>query len=206
MRDKVTRQCPQTTTCEEKGELKQIRTDVPLLTNLTNTLPLGQTCSQVCVYIHVHMYMCVRACGEFVNVNAKCSACVCYRPSCCRLYRRRRGAATAPVWCQCQVQGHTGVGQPQRLHACLLSHLGHSTTGKRDAHESCHGDEYQYKSWYEGGVMGCLSDVDLFWCWQSLLVFCQCSVDSLSLFLSLSLSLPLLFLTVRHIHLKHTHI
>ena len=31
--DKVTRQCPQTTT--EKGEPKQIRTEVPLLTSLT---------------------------------------------------------------------------------------------------------------------------------------------------------------------------
>ena len=30
-----TRQCPQTTTFEEKGELKQIRTEVPLLISLT---------------------------------------------------------------------------------------------------------------------------------------------------------------------------
>ena len=35
VRDKVTRQCPQTTTFEEKGEPKQIRTAVPLLTSLT---------------------------------------------------------------------------------------------------------------------------------------------------------------------------
>ena len=35
VRDKVTRQCPQVTTVEEKGEPKQIRTEVPLLTNLT---------------------------------------------------------------------------------------------------------------------------------------------------------------------------
>ena len=33
--DKVTRQCPQTTTFEEKGEPKRIRTEVPLLTCLT---------------------------------------------------------------------------------------------------------------------------------------------------------------------------
>ena len=32
VRDKVTRQCPQTTTSEENGEPKQIRTEVPLLT------------------------------------------------------------------------------------------------------------------------------------------------------------------------------
>ena len=34
VRDKVTRQCPQTTTFEEKGEPKQIRTEVPPLTSL----------------------------------------------------------------------------------------------------------------------------------------------------------------------------
>ena len=36
VRDKVTRQCPQTTTFEEKGEPKRIRTEVPLLTSLTS--------------------------------------------------------------------------------------------------------------------------------------------------------------------------
>ena len=35
MRDRVTRQCPQTTTFEEKGEPKHIRTEVILLTSLT---------------------------------------------------------------------------------------------------------------------------------------------------------------------------
>ena len=35
VRDKVTRQCPQTTTLEEKGESKQIRTEALLLTSLT---------------------------------------------------------------------------------------------------------------------------------------------------------------------------
>ena len=34
MRDKDTRQCPQTTTFEEKGKLEQIRTEVPLLTSI----------------------------------------------------------------------------------------------------------------------------------------------------------------------------
>ena len=33
--DKVTRQCSQTTTFEEKGEPKRIRTEVPPLTSLT---------------------------------------------------------------------------------------------------------------------------------------------------------------------------
>ena len=35
VRDKVTRQCPQTTTFEEKGEPKRYRTEVLLLTSLT---------------------------------------------------------------------------------------------------------------------------------------------------------------------------
>ena len=35
VRDKVTRQCPQTTIFEEKGEPKRIQTEVPLLTSLT---------------------------------------------------------------------------------------------------------------------------------------------------------------------------
>ena len=35
VRDKVTRQYPQTTTFEVKGDPKQIRTEVPLLTSLT---------------------------------------------------------------------------------------------------------------------------------------------------------------------------
>ena len=35
VRDKVGRQCPQTTIFEEKGEPKRIRTEVPLLTSLT---------------------------------------------------------------------------------------------------------------------------------------------------------------------------
>ena len=34
-RDKVTGQCPQTKTFEDKGEPKRIRTEVPLLTSLT---------------------------------------------------------------------------------------------------------------------------------------------------------------------------
>ena len=35
VRDKVTRQCPQTTTFEEKGEPKRNRTEIPLFTILT---------------------------------------------------------------------------------------------------------------------------------------------------------------------------
>ena len=35
VRDNVTRQCPQTATFEQKGEPKQIRTEVTLLTSLT---------------------------------------------------------------------------------------------------------------------------------------------------------------------------
>ena len=45
VRDKVTRQCPQTTIFEEKGEPKRIRTEVPLLTSLT---PYRLNTSTVC--------------------------------------------------------------------------------------------------------------------------------------------------------------
>ena len=38
VRDKVTRQCPQTTIFEEKREPKRIRTEVPLLTSLKPVL------------------------------------------------------------------------------------------------------------------------------------------------------------------------
>ena len=38
VRDKLTRQCPQTTIFEEKGEPKRIRTEVPLLTARPNQL------------------------------------------------------------------------------------------------------------------------------------------------------------------------
>ena len=46
VRHKFTRQCPQTTAFEEKGEPKRNRTEVLLLISLT-PLPLGQTGSHV---------------------------------------------------------------------------------------------------------------------------------------------------------------
>ena len=42
VRNKVTRQCPRTTTFEKNGEPKRYRTEVCLFTSL-NALPLGQT-------------------------------------------------------------------------------------------------------------------------------------------------------------------
>ena len=45
-RDKVTRQCPQTATFEERGEPKRNRTEV--LAYQPNVLPLGQTGSLCC--------------------------------------------------------------------------------------------------------------------------------------------------------------
>ena len=42
VKDNVTRQCPQTTICEEKGEPKRIRTEVPPAYQ-PNALPLGPT-------------------------------------------------------------------------------------------------------------------------------------------------------------------
>ena len=60
VRDKVTRQCPQTTTLEEKGEPKQFRAQVLLLTSLT-FLPLGQIGSQSLTPSNI-----THSCGPFV--------------------------------------------------------------------------------------------------------------------------------------------
>ena len=45
VRDKVTRQCTQTTPFEEKGEPKRIRTEVPPLTSLRPVLNWANICS-----------------------------------------------------------------------------------------------------------------------------------------------------------------
>ena len=47
VRDKVTRQCPWTTTFEEKREPKRIRTEVPPLTSLTTARPNRLTDAEV---------------------------------------------------------------------------------------------------------------------------------------------------------------
>ena len=71
VRDKVTRQCPQTTAFEERGEPKRNRTEVLLLTSLSNALPLGQTGSNdaatermalslslsLSIYIYIYIYI-----------------------------------------------------------------------------------------------------------------------------------------------------
>ena len=67
VREKVTRQCPQTTTFEEKGEPKRLRTEVPLLTTIyqPNALPQGQTGSHQCLkfeagYIYILLVLLTR--------------------------------------------------------------------------------------------------------------------------------------------------
>ena len=50
VRNKDTRQCPQITTFEAKGEPKWIRTEVPLLIYQPNALPLGQTDTLISKY------------------------------------------------------------------------------------------------------------------------------------------------------------
>ena len=61
VRDKVTRQCSQTTILEVKGEPKQIRTEVPLLTSLP---PYRQTGSHFGFYWKV-LFMCLTAIRHF---------------------------------------------------------------------------------------------------------------------------------------------
>ena len=50
VRDKVTRQCTQTTTFEEKGEPKRIRTEVLPLTSLTPYRYASERSGQVIIY------------------------------------------------------------------------------------------------------------------------------------------------------------
>ena len=50
VRDKVTRQCPQTTTFEERGAPKRIQTEIPSAYQ-PNALPLGQTGSLLLMLI-----------------------------------------------------------------------------------------------------------------------------------------------------------
>ena len=62
VRDKVSRQCPQTTTFKEKGQPKRIRTEVLLL-----TLSLGQTGSlpdlaKKTIYNYDNTARCVKGC------------------------------------------------------------------------------------------------------------------------------------------------
>ena len=58
MRDKVTRQSPQTPTFEAKGEPKQIQTEVPLLTSLTpyRWAKPAHACSPQSCLLNTHSY------------------------------------------------------------------------------------------------------------------------------------------------------
>ena len=62
LKDKITRQCPQTTTFEEKGEPNRIRTEVPPLTSLC-------VCTRACA--------CVGACVRVLGGTVVCRVCVC---------------------------------------------------------------------------------------------------------------------------------
>ena len=74
VRDKDTRQCPQTTTFEEKGEPKRIRPEVPLLTKLRltarpNRLTGGGEKGD-CVYVTLHCHH--QMMGDYVYVTLHC--------------------------------------------------------------------------------------------------------------------------------------
>ena len=68
VRDKVTRQCPQTTIFEEKGELKPIRTKVPMLTSLTPYRYAKSAHPGVCVCLFFLLYSQVRK-GNLINMS-----------------------------------------------------------------------------------------------------------------------------------------
>ena len=56
VRDKVTKQCPQTTTFEEKGEPKQIRTEVPLLTARPNRFTMKVCPHTILTYADIYVH------------------------------------------------------------------------------------------------------------------------------------------------------
>ena len=64
VRDKVRRYCPQTTTFEEKGELKQNQNEAPLLTSLMpyHLAKLAQCASPACNLLH--LYCCLLLSGK----------------------------------------------------------------------------------------------------------------------------------------------
>ena len=67
--DKVTRQCPQTTTFEKKGELKRIRTEVLNSACQPNALPLDQTGSQGESLLNMRYLYSVHRLVCFVNME-----------------------------------------------------------------------------------------------------------------------------------------
>ena len=67
--DKVKRQCPQITTFEEKGEPKQIRTEVPLLTSRSNRLTSFSSMA------HSITFILVSSCQLNACMNTRFAAC-----------------------------------------------------------------------------------------------------------------------------------
>ena len=100
VRDKVTRQCPQTTIVEEKGEPNRIRTEVPLLTSLTpyrwaKSAHKGPCVSALSIYLY-WLSGSFRSIQE-VHSEDKNFATRAYGPVCCLLQRKRR-IEDVPFW------------------------------------------------------------------------------------------------------------
>ena len=83
VRDKITRQCPETRIFEEKGEPKRIRTEVPLLTILTpyrwaKPAHNGILVMDLCIYRSLILVIlpAVRVTGYSYNVHTP----TCLRP------------------------------------------------------------------------------------------------------------------------------
>ena len=92
-RDKDTRQCPQTTTLEEKGDPKRIRTEVLLLQYQPNVLPLGQNGSLSHTHTHTHTH-------TKAMLGAWTYIC-CVFPAKCRLQRFTNNKATTTHVVRC---------------------------------------------------------------------------------------------------------
>ena len=79
VRDKGTRQCPQTTTFEEKGEPKRNRTEAPLLTSLTPYRKAKPAhicenyfvllCMHLGFYIILYCFVCTLGCKLYTHTH-----------------------------------------------------------------------------------------------------------------------------------------
>ena len=72
VRDEVTlRQCPQSTTFEERGELKQIRTEIPLLTSLTPYICIRRGKSTVTSGLHLGRSEVLRSLRHYLRAQSR---------------------------------------------------------------------------------------------------------------------------------------
>ena len=105
--DKVTRQCPETTIFEEKGESKRIRTEVPLLTSLT--AKPNRFTNVCCYYCNDRIVAGVSGSGSVLKEHRTC------RPKDSREFQNWTPKVVAVIMRGLEVAPHTfGNDEPGR--------------------------------------------------------------------------------------------